>query len=140
LGSGGFAGGSRFDPPHNVRLLQQALWLKELVDFGRGAMHDRVDDNGAVRPAGRSGSRTAARNLLRRFSVVPSTFPPSVIGGPGSDFIENAVVLDLVKPALVPSAPSGWVTSGGRMRAGRHRLLISPDKWAPRETIAIREG
>jgi hypothetical protein len=23
------------------------------------------------------------------------------------------------------------------MRAGRHRLLISPDKWAPREAIAI---
>ena len=47
MGSGGCAGGSRFDPPDNVRPLQWALWLKELADFPQGAMHDRVDDNGA---------------------------------------------------------------------------------------------
>jgi hypothetical protein len=47
LGSGGYGGGSRFDPPDNVRPLQRALWLKELADFPQGAMHDRVDDKGA---------------------------------------------------------------------------------------------
>ena len=47
MGSGGYGGGSRFDPPDNVRPLQRALWLKELADFPQGAMHDRVDDKGA---------------------------------------------------------------------------------------------
>jgi len=47
LGSGGCGGGSRFDPPDDVRPLQRALWLKELADFPQGAMHDRVDANGA---------------------------------------------------------------------------------------------
>jgi len=46
LGSGGRGGGSRFDPPDNVRPLQRALWLKELADFPQ-VMHDHVDDNGA---------------------------------------------------------------------------------------------
>src|SRR6516225_8451195 len=45
LGSGGRGGGSRFDPPDNVRPLQRALWLKELADFPQGPMHDHVDDN-----------------------------------------------------------------------------------------------
>jgi hypothetical protein len=31
--SRGCAGGSRFDPPHDVWVAQQALWLKELADF-----------------------------------------------------------------------------------------------------------
>jgi len=40
-------GGNRFDPSRNVRGLQQAPWLKQLADFGQGAMHDRVDEDRA---------------------------------------------------------------------------------------------
>ena len=47
MGSGGCGGGSRFDPPDDVRPLQRALWLNDLPDFPQGAMHGRVDDNGA---------------------------------------------------------------------------------------------
>ena len=40
-------GGSRFDPRDNVRPCNGALWLNDLADFHQGAMHDRVDANGA---------------------------------------------------------------------------------------------
>jgi hypothetical protein len=79
LGSGGCGGGSRFDPPDNVRPLQPALWLKGLADFPQDAMHDRVDANGAeARGFGlwsflefiRASNATAEyRRTSQRFSV-----------------------------------------------------------------------
>src|SRR6516165_5692863 len=51
LGSGGCGGGSRFDPPDNVRPLQRALWLKGLADFpsGRDARPGRRQRHGRTR-------------------------------------------------------------------------------------------
>ena len=79
LGSGGCGGGSRLDPPDNVRPLQRALWLKGLADFPQDAMHDRVDANGAeARGFGlwsflefiRASNATAEyRRTSQRFSV-----------------------------------------------------------------------
>ena len=79
LGSGGCVGGSRFDPPDNVRPLQRALRLKELADFPQGAMHDQVDANSAEERG------FELLSFLELFGPACSPFPAREAGWPPSN-------------------------------------------------------
>ena len=70
LGSGGCGGGSRFDPPDNVRPLQPALWLKGLADFPQDAMHDRATPMARKRAASDCG---ASSNLFAPATLLQNT-------------------------------------------------------------------
>ena len=79
LGAGGCGGGSRFDPPDNVRPLQRTLWLNEAgrLPSGRDARPGRRQRRGRA--------RLRLLSLLELFGPACLPFPAREAGWPPSD-------------------------------------------------------